>query len=50
MKAGGKSFEHHIYEGAHHGFFNEDGPRYDVKATRDSFVRLLAFFQKYLAP
>jgi carboxymethylenebutenolidase len=49
MKAAGKSFEHHIYEGANHAFFNEQSPRYDVKASRDSFVRLLSFFQKHLA-
>jgi len=49
MKAAGKSFDCHIYEGANHAFFNEQNPRYDVKATRDSFVRLLSFFQKHLA-
>lgn len=49
MKAAGKSFEDHTYEGAGHAFFNEDGPSYDVAAVRDSYARLLNFFAKTLA-
>jgi carboxymethylenebutenolidase len=49
MRKGGKSFEHHVYPGASHAFFNDDGPRYDVGAARDSFARLLAFFRRHLA-
>jgi len=49
MKKEGKSFEHRVYEGANHAFFNDDGPGYDVKASRDSFARLLAFFAKNLS-
>ncbi len=48
MRKGGKSFERHIYQGASHAFFNDDGPRYDVRAARDSFARLLTFFLKNL--
>lgn len=48
MRAGGKSFEHHMYPGAVHSFFNDDGPAYDVNAARDSFARLLSFFLKTL--
>jgi carboxymethylenebutenolidase len=48
MKAAGRSFEHHVYEGAHHAFFNDEGPSYDVNAARDSFARLLAFFSTTL--
>jgi carboxymethylenebutenolidase len=48
MRKGGKSFEHHIYPGAVHAFFNDDGPQYDVGASRDSFARLLTFFLKNL--
>ena len=48
MRAAGKSFEHHIYPGAGHSFFNDDGPSYEVRASRDSFARLLAFFRKNL--
>jgi carboxymethylenebutenolidase len=46
MKEKGKSFEHHIYEGAAHGFFNDDGAGYDVRASRDSWARMLQFFAK----
>jgi carboxymethylenebutenolidase len=48
MKAAGKDFEYRIYEGANHGFFNDDSPGYDVDASRDSFARLLGFFAKHL--
>ena len=50
MRAAGKPFEHYIYEGAGHAFFNDDAPSYDVKAARDSYARLLAFFSKMLSP
>ena len=49
MRKGGKSFEHHIYPDATHAFFNDDGPRYNVRAARDSFARLLMFFAKTLS-
>ena len=48
MKKEDKSFEYHIYEGAGHGFFNDESPGYNVNASRDSFARLLAFFLKTL--
>ncbi len=49
MRAAGKSFEHHVYEGAGHAFFNDDAPSYNLKAARDSWARLLAFFAKTLS-
>jgi len=49
MRAGGKSFEHHVYEGAGHAFFNDDAGSYNLKAARDSWARLLAFFVKTLS-
>ena len=49
MKAAGKSFEPHIYEGAQHAFFNDTRPAYHLAASRDSYLRLLQFFQKTLA-
>jgi carboxymethylenebutenolidase len=49
MKATGADFEHHVYPGANHAFFNDSGPTYDADAARDSFARLLLFFQKNLA-
>lgn len=49
MRAAGKSFEYHIYEGAGRGFFCDTKPNYyDVRASRDAFVRLLTFFLKTL--
>jgi len=49
MRAAGKPFEHYVYEGAGHAFFNDDSPSYDLKAARDSWARLLAFFSKVLS-
>lgn len=49
MRKAGKSFEHHIYPDAQHAFFNDDGPRYNVKASRDAYARLLGFFAKNLS-
>lgn len=50
MAAAGKAFEHHVYEGALHAFFNDTRPSYHVGAARDSYARLLAFFRQHLAP
>jgi carboxymethylenebutenolidase len=49
MRAAGKSFEHHVYDGAGHAFFNDDSAAYAIEAARDSFARLLMFFAKTLA-
>ena len=49
MKAAGKSFEHHVYEGAGHAFLNDDAPSYEVAAARDAWLRLLGFFANNLA-
>jgi len=49
MKEGGKSFEHRVYEGAGHAFFNDDAGSYEVRAARDSFARLLSFFARVLS-
>jgi carboxymethylenebutenolidase len=49
MKAHGKSFEHHVYEGVQHAFFNDTRPSYDVRAARDAFKRTLGFFRDRLA-
>jgi carboxymethylenebutenolidase len=49
MRAAGKSFEHHVYDGAGHAFFNDDSPGYHLEAVRDSYARLLAFFSKTLS-
>jgi carboxymethylenebutenolidase len=49
MRGEGKSYERFVYEGANHSFFNDDGQAYNVKAVRDSFMRLLTFFYKTLS-
>jgi len=48
MKTAGRPFEHHVYPGAGHAFFNDDSAAYDVGAARDAFARLLGFFSKTL--
>ena len=49
LKAQGKSFTPHIYAGAQHAFFNDTRPSYDLSAARDSFSRLLGFFNALAA-
>jgi carboxymethylenebutenolidase len=48
MRAAGKHFESHTYDGAGHAFSNDRRPTYDVDASRDSFARTLDAFRKYL--
>ena len=48
MQKRGKRFEHHVYEGAQHAFFNETRPSYDARASRDAFARTLEFFRREL--
>lgn len=48
MKKIGGSYEHHVYEGAGHSFFNDTHGTYNVRAARDSFARLLGFFSRTL--
>jgi carboxymethylenebutenolidase len=49
MGAAGKSFEHRVYDGAGHAFFNDDAASYDVRAARDAWARLMTFFVKTLS-
>lgn len=49
MKAAGKSFEHHIYPGAPHAFFNDERRSYRLGPSRDAWARTLAFFAAHLA-
>jgi carboxymethylenebutenolidase len=48
MKEAGKSFEPHIYQGAHHAFFNDTRSSYHPKAARDAFARTLYFLNHVL--
>ncbi len=49
MKKAGASFEHWIYPGANHAFFNDSSAAYEVDAARDSYARMLSFFAKHLS-
>lgn len=46
MKKLKKSFEHKIYPGAAHAFFNDTGDRYNAEAAKDAWVKTLAFLKK----
>ena len=49
LKANGKAYEAHIYEGANHGFHNDTTPRYDAGAAQLAWDRTIASFNTYLA-
>ena len=49
MRAAGKRFESHVYEGAAHAFFNDTRPSYEVRAARDAWPRVLELFRRELA-
>jgi len=45
----GVPHEIHLYEEAHHAFFNNTRPVYDPQAAADAWKRVLAWFRTYLA-
>lgn len=50
LKAAGKRYEIHVYEGVNHAFNNDtNAARYDAKAAVLAWSRSLAFLRKYLA-
>lgn len=49
LKAAGKTFEKHIYEGAGHAFNNDTGQRYNETAAMQAWQRTLDWFAKYLS-
>jgi carboxymethylenebutenolidase len=49
LKAVGKTYEFHSYEGAGHAFFSVNRPAYRPEAAVDGWARILAFYEKYLA-
>ena len=50
LKAAGKRYTKHVYEGANHAFHNDTRPaRYDKKAAELAWARTVAFFRKHLA-
>ncbi len=48
MQAAGARFESIVYKGAHHAFFNDTRPSYDIDATRDSLLRTLQLLRRTL--
>ena len=48
LRAHGKEFTVHVYEGANHGFHNDTTPRYDEEAATLAQTRTLEFFRQRL--
>ena len=48
LRAEGKEYSMHMYEGANHGFHNDTTPRYDEAAARLAQERTIAFFNEHL--
>ena len=48
MAKAGKRFEHKVYPGAAHAFFNDAGERYNAEAAKDAWSRTLAFLRAHL--
>jgi carboxymethylenebutenolidase len=48
LKAAGKAFEHKIYGGAGHAFFNDTGERYNAEAAKDAWTKTLEFLRAHL--
>jgi carboxymethylenebutenolidase len=48
MEKHGKRFEHHVYAGVQHAFFNDNRPAYRAQASRDAFARTLEWFRQEL--
>ncbi len=45
MRAAGKHFEHHVYPGAKHAFFNDTRPQvYHRESAEDAWKRVLGFY------
>jgi len=49
MQRAGKAFEHHVYPGAPHAFFNDDRRSYRLGPSRDAWARTLGFFNTHVA-
>ncbi len=48
LKAGGKTYEAHLYPGVNHGFHNDTTPRYDAVAAELAWSRTVDFFRTHL--
>ena len=49
LRAAGKTYGFHRYDGAGHAFFNVDRPAYRAEAATDGWQRIFEFFGRYLA-
>ena len=49
LKAQGKTYEFHSYEGAGHAFFSMNRPAYRPEAAVDGWEKILTWFGRYLA-
>jgi len=48
LKAQGKTYEFHTYEGAGHAFFSVNRPAYRPEAAMDGWNRIFTWFNRYL--
>ena len=48
LKAAGKDYEFHRYDGAGHGFFYYYRPMYRVEQAQDAWCKVFGFFSKHL--
>ncbi len=48
LKAAGKNYEFHRYDGAGHGFFAVDRPGYRPEQATDAWKKVFAFYERYL--
>ena len=48
LRAHGKDFEFHMYEGAGHGFFYYHRPMYRQEQAVDGWAKVFDFFEKHL--
>jgi carboxymethylenebutenolidase len=48
LKASGKTYEVHVYEGAGHAFMQVDRPSYRPEAAVDAWQRIWTWFRRYL--
>jgi carboxymethylenebutenolidase len=49
LKAQGKTYEFHSYEGAGHAFFSVNRPAYRPEAAMDGWNRIFTWFDRYLS-
>jgi carboxymethylenebutenolidase len=49
LKAQGKTYDFHTYEGAGHAFMQVDRPSYRPEASVDAWQKILAWFGRYLS-